>query len=68
MQQKSRKEQLPNIPVLPHDLKHSGVRPSFTLVKKGGEAVNDPLEGCPLCWRRKWCHTGLQVLLRVRST
>jgi hypothetical protein len=53
MQQESKRAAATSIPVQVHDVKRSRVCPTFTLVEKGGEAVNCPLEGFLLCsWKR----------------
>jgi hypothetical protein len=37
-----------------HNLKHSGVGPSFTLVKEWGESIDAPLHGRLLALPRLW--------------
>jgi len=44
------KSSIKTVPSHSHELKHAGACPS--LVKKGGEAVNGPLEGFMLCRRK----------------
>jgi hypothetical protein len=65
MQQESKRAAATSIPVQVHDVKRSRVCPTFTLVEKGGEAVNCPLEGFLLCsWKKRCLNTGIDGMER----